>query len=172
MATAVNTPFVPLEEYLSTSYEPDCDYVDGVLEDRNVGKTKHNKTQRNLILWLAKKQETHQRDIRPEQRVRISPTRIRIPDVCLVNTDDKDEVVRTPPALWIEVLSPEDRFSRVQSKLEDVVKFGVGTLWIVDPYSNEAWVADGGPLIAAPDGVLRCTALGLECPLSEILPED
>lgn len=30
-------PFVPLEEYLRTSYEPDCDYVDGRIEERNVG---------------------------------------------------------------------------------------------------------------------------------------
>jgi hypothetical protein len=29
---------VSLEEYLSTDYEPDCDYVDGVLEERNVGR--------------------------------------------------------------------------------------------------------------------------------------
>jgi Uma2 family endonuclease len=172
MATAVNTPFVSLEEYLNTSYEPDCDYVDGVLEDRNVGKTKHNKTQRNLILWLAKKQEIHQRDIRPEQRVRLSPTRVRIPDVCLVDTNDSDEIVRTPPALWIEILSPDDRFSRMQTKLADVIKFGVRSLWVIDPYTKKAWTADQGAMLVEANDVLRCKALGLECPLREILPED
>jgi hypothetical protein len=36
---------VSLEEYLNTEYEPDCDYVDGVLEQRNVGKKRHARTQ-------------------------------------------------------------------------------------------------------------------------------
>ncbi len=27
-----------IDEYLNTSYEPDCDYVDGFIEDRNVGR--------------------------------------------------------------------------------------------------------------------------------------
>jgi hypothetical protein len=29
---------VSVDEYLSTSYDPDCDYVDGVVEERNVGR--------------------------------------------------------------------------------------------------------------------------------------
>jgi hypothetical protein len=32
MATATR---VTLEEYLNTEYEPHCEYVDGVLEERN-----------------------------------------------------------------------------------------------------------------------------------------
>ena len=45
MATAT---LIPLEEYLRTSYEVDCDYVDGVLEERNLGKWKHGRLQN----WL------------------------------------------------------------------------------------------------------------------------
>jgi len=29
---------ISLEEYLSTSYSPDCDFVDGQIEERNVGE--------------------------------------------------------------------------------------------------------------------------------------
>ena len=28
---------VSVEEYLCTAYRPDCDYVDGIVEDRKVG---------------------------------------------------------------------------------------------------------------------------------------
>ena len=28
---------VPIEEYLASSYEPDLEYVDGVLEEKNYG---------------------------------------------------------------------------------------------------------------------------------------
>jgi Uma2 family endonuclease len=172
MATAVNTPLVSLEEYLNTSYEPDCDYVDGVLEDRNVGQSKHSATQTELIFWLRARADVHRHRVRTEQRVRVSPSRVRVPDVCLVDPADKSEVIQSAPPLWIEVLSPDDRWKRLHKKLEDVESLGAVTIWIVDPYSKEAWVADGGPLIAAPDGILRCEALGLECPLGEILPED
>ena len=36
---------VSLEEYLATSYHPDCDYVDGMLTERNVGQKDHSKLQ-------------------------------------------------------------------------------------------------------------------------------
>ena len=35
------TTQVSLEEYLRTHYEPDCDYVDGELEERNTGELEH-----------------------------------------------------------------------------------------------------------------------------------
>ena len=36
---------VSLEEYLATDYEPDCDFVDGCLEERNVGTWGHGRFQ-------------------------------------------------------------------------------------------------------------------------------
>jgi hypothetical protein len=39
---------IPVSEYLSTDYEPDCDYVDGLLEERNVGEKDHSKLQTML----------------------------------------------------------------------------------------------------------------------------
>ena len=32
---------ISVSEYLSTSYSPDCDYVDGVVEERNLGEHDH-----------------------------------------------------------------------------------------------------------------------------------
>lgn len=32
---------ISLEEYWNTSYEPDCDYVDGVLDERNLSEWNH-----------------------------------------------------------------------------------------------------------------------------------
>jgi hypothetical protein len=33
---------ISVEEYLSSVYEPECDYVDGQLEDRNAGDTDYS----------------------------------------------------------------------------------------------------------------------------------
>ena len=48
MATAhfLSERLVPVEEYLGTSYRPDCDYVDGRIEERNFGEYEHSKIQR------------------------------------------------------------------------------------------------------------------------------
>ena len=164
---------ISLAEYLNTEYEPDCDYVDGVLEERNVGKNRHSRTQTLLIAWLAARETRHGFRVLTEQRVQVARGRVRIPDVCLLPPGDKDEVTQRPPLLWIEVLSPEDRWSRVQTRLNDVLNFGVRTIWIVDPYSKEAWIAtpERGT-IAVEDGILRCAEPALEVPLNEIIPED
>ena len=42
MATSTQ---VTVEEYLRTSYHPDCEYVDGEVLDRNVGRKRHSKVQ-------------------------------------------------------------------------------------------------------------------------------
>ncbi len=39
------TTFIPVEEYLHTSYRPDVDYVDGELQERNLGEQYHSVVQ-------------------------------------------------------------------------------------------------------------------------------
>jgi Uma2 family endonuclease len=49
----------------------------------------------------------------PEQRVQIKATRVRIPDVCiLAENAPHEKIIRTPPLLCIEILSPEDTMSK------------------------------------------------------------
>ena len=93
--------------------------------------------------------------------------------MCLLAPSDKDEVTQHPPLLWIEILSPEDRWNRIQTRLNDALNFGVQTIWIIDPYSKEAWIAtpEHGTT-AVEDRILRCSEPALEVPITEILPED
>jgi Uma2 family endonuclease len=162
---------IPLEEYLTTDYEPDCEYVDGFLEERNVGKRKHSKTQAALLFWLHSEQRVHGYEVLPEQRVKVASRKVRIPDICLV-APAEEEVVQAPPVLWIEILSPEDRFNRVQARLNDALQFGVPTIWIIDPYGNEAWIVtpEHGTRQVT-DGILRCDNPKLELPFAEVLPD-
>ena len=41
-----------LEEYLASTYEPDCDYVDGHLEERNLGELNHSELQMRVGSYL------------------------------------------------------------------------------------------------------------------------
>ncbi len=164
---------ISLAEYMSTEYEPDCDYVDGFLEDRNVGKSKHSRTQIVTGAWLVAREKQHGFRALSEQRVQVAPRRVRIPDLCLLRSDDKDEVTQHPPLLWIEILSPEDRWSRIQARLNDALRFGVRTIWIIDPYGKEAWIATPEEgTVPVEDGILRSVHPALQMPLADILPED
>ena len=164
---------ISLGEYLSNTYEPDCDFVDGVLEERNVGLRRHGRTQTLVACRLANREREYRHETLIGQRVKVSPTRVRIPDICLVAADDGDELTRKPPALWIEIVSPDDRWGRIQTRLADVIDFGVPMIWIIDPYAKQAWMmtrATGAAPVT--DGMLRYAELNLEVSVAEILAEE
>jgi hypothetical protein len=53
MAAPPNSTVVSVEEYLTTSYDPDVEYVDGVLVERNVGDWLHALVQGNILAGLC-----------------------------------------------------------------------------------------------------------------------
>lgn len=133
MATATHHP-ISVSEYLHTSYRPDCDYVDGVVEERNLGELDHAEVLRELLLWLGQHKREWGIGGLPEIRVQTSPTRFRIADVCIVSTSaPREQVIKTTPLAVIEILSPADRVPRYTERLEDYRKMGVKHIWVVDP---------------------------------------
>ena len=139
------TTQVSLEEYLRTDYEPDCDYVDGELEERNVGEKEHSIVQAFFIKWLAKFEEQWRLEACPEIRLRVSPTRVRIADIAILPLNAPFEAVPSrPPVAIIEVLSPEDRVSRYQQRLDDYRAMGVANVWVIDPMRRKAYDCSQG----------------------------
>ncbi len=49
-----------------------------------------------------------------------------------------------PQLITVEVLSLEDRHSRVQEKIEDYIGFQVPNIWIVDPIKRLGWDCSDG----------------------------
>jgi hypothetical protein len=88
-----------LEEYLSTSYSPDREYSDGRSVERNWGEKTHSSIQGNVFGWFwVRRKELPVRAF-VEQRVQVSPTRFRIPDVTVVKTSKfQGEIFRKPAA--------------------------------------------------------------------------
>jgi Uma2 family endonuclease len=142
MATATH---ITLEEYLKTTYEPDADYIDGEIEERNVGEYDHNIVQMALVLWFHRNAKEWKIRVVQEQRTRLTPTRVRIPDVSVFSRDLPIEQVFTHPQLIaIEVLSPEDRHSKMQQRIDDYRAFGVPNIWVVDPKQRVGWDCSDG----------------------------
>ncbi|MDQ6701252.1 MAG: Uma2 family endonuclease, partial [Acidobacteriota bacterium] len=124
---------VSVDEYLHSSYDPDCDYVDGELVERNVGERDHSELQTYVsAYYLARRRKW---GLYPfvEQRVKISPTRYRVPDICLMVGRPDNQIFTRPPLVVIEVLSPEDRKSRTQARIDDYLCIGVRYIWVINP---------------------------------------
>ena len=165
MATAT---LVSVEEYLSTSYRPDCDYVDGEVLERNWGERDHASVQREILFYLRDQYPQLRGRLFPEQRVQVKATRFRIPDLCILAEDAPvEQIVRTPPVLCIEILSREDSMTRIMVRVKDYFQMGVPVCWIIDPALRSGWVATPGQLTEPADGILR--AGEIEMPLSEVL---
>ncbi len=159
---------VSVGEYLNTTYRPDCDYVDGVIEERLAGRKDHGKVQRNLLIWFW----THFRmslSAIPEQRLRIGASRYRVPDVCVVEPPEPDEQVFTEaPYILIEVLSPEDSLSKLQQRLDDYLSIGCANIWVIDPASRRCWQASRQGLIEPADARLRTADGRIELPVIDL----
>ena len=130
------TTLMPVELYLrrSDEFEPDADYVDGEIELRPMGEYDHTTWQQALNQWFHQHRIEWNVRVRPELRVQVSPTRYRIPDVVVWDRSRPLEQILThAPHVVFEVLSPEDRISRMMVKLADYEAMGIRTIRVIVP---------------------------------------
>src|SRR3954463_5777477 len=100
---------ISVDEYLSTSYDPEVEYVDGVLVERSGGDWLHSLIQSNLIFHFRRKYPKAYTV--PELRSQTRTTRYRLPDVCVLLEAPKTKFLWDAAFLAIEILSEDDRMS-------------------------------------------------------------
>ena len=167
------TTLVSVDEYLATSYRPDCDFVDGELIERNVGTPDSSNLRRALIVWFENRRSELRLSAFPGLRIRVSPRRYRIPDVCVVPVPVPNEQIFTqPPYICIEVLSPDESFSKYQGRLDDYLAMGVSNIWALDPLTRRGWSIAREGHFEALDGILRTTEGRVVMPVSELFPPE
>lgn len=110
-----------------------------------------------------------------------APDQVRKPDASFVcagrfeNDEISDGHVRIPPDLAVEVVSPSDRYYKVESKVDEYLRAGVKMVWLVNPelrtvrifrenVFNTKQVGPGDELTG--DDVLP----GFRCKVSELFP--
>jgi Uma2 family endonuclease len=166
------TALIPIAEYLEASYRPDCDYVDGRLVERNVGERDHSILQGEIIIYLSARRRELRLHIFPEQRVQVSATRFRVPDVCVVvGEKPADPIFHQPPLLCVEILSKSDRVKDMQERINDYLNFGVKYVWVINPQTRQAWIHTSEGAQEVKDGLLRTQKPSLEVPLSDLFAE-
>jgi Uma2 family endonuclease len=162
---------VPIEEYLHASYHPDREYVDGVVVERNLGEKKHSRIKRKLIQYISNNYEQAGIEVFPEQRVQVTPTRFRVPDVTVVQlAEEQGDIFTEPPYLVIEITSREDSMMDVQEKIDDYLTFGIPYIWIVIPDLQKGYVVTSARMIEAKSGFLETVDPAIRLPLSLLFP--
>lgn len=134
MAAAQQFPLVPLEVYLSSSYEPDAEYVDGVIEERSVGEWNHADWQAAILEFYRNRRQEWGIRAGAEVRVQVRRNRFRVPDVAVLDRNRPiEQIITHPPIAVFEVLSPEDAVTRMMTKLADYEEMGIKTILVLDP---------------------------------------
>ncbi len=140
------------EEYLRTVFRPDCDFVDGRIEERNVGELEHSWVQKALMrIFLANEAEWGV-ELVQECRLQVAEQRFRVPDSMVLRAGRPlHRIVREAPLLCIKVMSPEDTWKRLSGVMGDYLRMGVEHVWAFDPEARTAhrFNTDGLHLVTA-----------------------
>ena len=164
--------FVSEEEYLTTTYRPDCDYADGRLEERNLGERDHAVLQPIFGSIFMNNRQTWGVVAATNWRVQVRKSNYRIPDVTVLPIgSSKEPILRQPPLLAIEILSPRDSLKTMVKRCEDYLRFGVPNIWIVDPETRQAWYLTAQGLVSVESGELTVAGTPIRVVLSEVFSE-
>ena len=161
-----------VREYLRTSWSPDREFVEGRIEERNLGEKEHSIIQGYLTFLFNLKREEWGVRVFPELRTQTKARNFRVPDVLVVRAGEKFErYVTQPPLIAIEILSPEDSMSAMQAKAAEYRLFGVEHIWIIDPEPRIAYRYTGSSLEEVQSGELTVPETPIRIVLSEMFAE-
>jgi Uma2 family endonuclease len=152
----VNGRLISVEEYLSTGYEPDCEYEDGVIVERNLGEFEHSFLQTILATIFTNSMDAWGVFGLTEQRTQIAPRHFLVLDVCVLRLGAPTEDILThPPLIAIEIMSPEDTMRRATKKAAEYRQFGIEHVWVIDPNARVAYRGGAKGLELVSEGELK-----------------
>jgi Uma2 family endonuclease len=161
-----------VREYLRSSWSPDREFVDGRIEERNLGEKDHSIIQRYLTALFFIKRTEWGVEVFPELRTQTKATNFRVPDVLVVLAAERFERYLTqPPLIAIEILSPEDSRTEMRAKAAEYLQFGVENIWIIDPEPRVAFRYIDGSLEEVRTGSLIVPGTSICVVLNELFAE-
>jgi Uma2 family endonuclease len=158
---------VTLDQYLTSSYSPDCDLVDGPLEERNMGEFDHGKLQAEIAFFFRLHESEWKTNVVVETRLQTRPASFRVPDVMVLRPGQKPtQIIREAPLLCIEILSPGDTWKRIKVRVDEYIDLGVQHVWAFDPTDRTAYRCDrdGFHRVTTPDLAIPGTPITLNLP--------
>lgn len=149
MADAPTPPVVSVEEYLSSIWRPDKEYVEGMLVERSVPTILHGLLQAILIVYFRSFEKEFRIKVLPGCRTQIiEGARYRVPDILLATTPGRlGKLMTDPPVAVVEILSPEDKHKDILARFADYERAGVRHMIQMDPEAFVAYRYENGSLI-------------------------
>jgi Uma2 family endonuclease len=163
---------VSIEEYLSTVYEHDCEYVGGSIEERDLGEFEHAYLQGILATLFNNRRKEWGIICLPEQRIQTQSDHFRVPDVTILRSGTPRERILThPPLLVIEIQSPEDTLRRTALKSAEYLAFGIEHVWVIDPTARVGYRGTADGLELARSGELALPETPIRIVLADLFAE-
>jgi Uma2 family endonuclease len=136
---------ISVAEYLHTSF-PDLDreYRDGEVVERSLPDYLHARTQALLIVFFEALRRRLPVYTCSELRMKLRTGLYLIPDVAIFWPSKPSSIPDSPPLVAVEILSPDDRLTKVREKLEEYKAWGVPRVWLVDPHSWRLYTCEKG----------------------------
>jgi len=128
-----------MQEYLSSNYRPDREFIDGVLLERSLGEYDHARLHTEIAFYFRSRFAQWGLRAMVDQRVQVGANRYRVPDICVIARDPREQVLRTPPLMCIEILSKNDSLIEMRERVADYLTFGVPYVWVINPAARKAW---------------------------------
>ena len=155
------------QEYLSTTYKPNCEYIDGVLRQKPMATEAHSAIQAELAYLVRARFSQFKPNT--EFTLKIRTGKYYVPDLVVQRRDFIQSPYATAPVhLCVEIRSPEDRVSEVFQKCEEYHDWGVEMCWVIDPESRRAWEYRKGQLPTEVPAGGHLTAEGISIPLADV----
>jgi Uma2 family endonuclease len=163
---------VSAEQYLHTSFEHDAEFVEGRIVERPLPTWEHSDIQGHLIEVLRPMGRKMGFYTVPEQRVRIRPNLVRIPDVCVVTekpiVPTGGRIVTKPPYLCVEIHSPDDTTSETLEKVREYLAFGVEWVWVIDPLTRTGQIHSPSAVKTVDNGIFSTDRFKVDLSAAEL----
>lgn len=161
------TTAVSVSEYLGTEYDPNCEYIDGVLVQKPMPTTKHSRLQLKLGALIDSRFPEFW--VGTELTVQVCENKFLVPDLAVQDGSNvQTPYAKTPIVLCIEILSPDDSLNKTLAKCEAYHAWDTVNTWILDPVERRAWQYTKGspPQEIEPAGELQ--AGPIRVPIADI----
>ena len=168
------TTAVSLDEYLNTAYEPDMEFVDGLLVERNVGTQQHSLLQGAVYAYLRQYRKSRGIKVFLEARLQVGPRRHRIPDVLAIEIPyNRGKIITDVPVITVEIKSPDDTFDEIVDKCFEYQALGVRNILVMDPDNRRAWLFEQNNLrlLTGNSVPLNLSQATLDFPFAEMFAE-
>lgn len=164
-----------------TPLDPDKEYeiVAGQPEEKEMGGARHGGVGTRLAaeLWMHVKTHKLGGVYGPDTTFQIGKNE-RLPDVSFVAAaripadGEPEGIWPIPPDLAVEIISPNDLYEKINSKVREYFMAGVGQVWLISPEHKTVTIHQSptqAEILSEADELIGDDILsGFHCPLSEL----